>query len=98
MWLQTFKWQEYLSWQRKLNEARASTAALRASINGMSSEVLPRESKWRAFFRRSPLEDAEPVVKENKYDKGLIKNIYEIIVPLSSRSLFSQKKSKVRRE
>ncbi|XP_056166075.1 probable protein S-acyltransferase 17 isoform X2 [Syzygium oleosum] len=96
--LQTFKWQEYLSWQRKLNEARASTAALRASINGMSSEVLARESKWRAFFRRSPLEDAEPVVKENKYDKGLIKNIYEIIVPLSSRSLFSQKKSKVRRE
>lgn len=95
---ETFKWQEYINWQRKLNEARASTAALRASLNGMSSEVSPRKSKWRAFFRRSPLEDAKPVVKENKYDKGLIQNINEIIVPLSSRSSFSQKKPKVRRE
>ncbi|KAK0600570.1 hypothetical protein LWI29_016201 [Acer saccharum] len=91
---ETFKWQDYISWQRKIKEAKASAAALKASINGMSSESKPPESKWKAFFRRSPLEEAETVVKNNMYDKGIIHNIWEIISPLSTRQPFSQTKSK----
>ncbi|KAK2640641.1 hypothetical protein Ddye_028436, partial [Dipteronia dyeriana] len=81
---ETFKWQDYISCQRKLREAKASAAALKASINGMRSESKPLESKWKAFFRRSPLEEAETVVKNNMYDKGIIHNIWEIITPLST--------------
>ncbi|XP_015875261.3 probable protein S-acyltransferase 17 isoform X1 [Ziziphus jujuba] len=91
---ETFKWQEYVSWQKKLNEARASAAALKASLNGMSSERKPPESKWRSFFRKSPLEDVEVVVKSNMYDKGFIQNLSEIIFPLSTRASFTQTKSK----
>lgn len=91
MELQTFKWQEHISWQKKLNEAKASAAALKASLIGMSSERKPPESKWRAFFRKSPLEDVQAVVKNNIYDKGFIQNLSEIIFPLSTRPLFTQK-------
>ncbi|KAK1584277.1 hypothetical protein Q3G72_031497 [Acer saccharum] len=91
---ETFKWQDYISWQRKIKEAKASAAALKASINGMSSESKPPESKWKAFFRRSPLEEAETVVKNNIYDKGIIHNIWEIITPLSTRRSFLRTKSK----
>nr|POF05629.1 putative protein s-acyltransferase 17 [Quercus suber] len=91
--LQTFKWQEYISWQGKINEAKASAAALKASINGMSTEGKPPESKWRAFFRKSPLEDVQ-VVKNNIYDKGFFHNLHEIIFPPSMRSSFLQSKSK----
>ncbi|XP_008246544.1 PREDICTED: probable protein S-acyltransferase 17 isoform X1 [Prunus mume] len=91
---ETFKWQEYVSWQRKLNEARASSAALKASINGMSSERKPPENKWRAMFRRSPLKDVEVVVTNNIYDKGFFQNILEIIMPLSRRQLSLRTKSK----
>ncbi|KAL5835546.1 hypothetical protein ACOSQ4_015043 [Xanthoceras sorbifolium] len=93
---ETFKWQEYLSWQRKLKEAKASAAALKASINGMSSESKPPESKWKAFFRKSHLEEAGTVVKNNMYDKGIIRNIWEIISPMSTRRSFSQTKSKLK--
>ncbi|KAF3454395.1 hypothetical protein FNV43_RR04842 [Rhamnella rubrinervis] len=92
---ETFKWQEYMNWQEKLNEARASAAALKASLNGMSSErKKPPESKWKALFRKSPLQDADLVVKKNMYDKGFIQNLSEIIFPLSTRPSFSQNKSK----
>ena len=91
--LQTFKWQEYISWQGKINEAKASAAALKASINGMSTEGKPPESKCRAFFRKSPLEDVQ-VVKNNIYDKGFFHNLHEIIFPPSMRSSFLQSKSK----
>ena len=91
--LQTFKWQEYMSWQGKINEAKASAAALKASINGMSTEGKPPESKCRAFFRKSPLEDVQ-VVKNNIYDKGFFHNLHEIIFPPSMRSSFLQSKSK----
>ncbi|KAJ0079713.1 hypothetical protein Patl1_22715 [Pistacia atlantica] len=91
---ETFKWQDYINWRRKLNEARASAAALKSSISGMSSESKLPESKWKAFFRRSPLEDAEVVVKNNMYDKGMFHNIWEVICPLSTRRSFSQRKSK----
>lgn len=87
------KWQEYISWQGKINEAKASAAALKASINGMSTEGKPPESKWRAFFRKSPLEDVQ-VVKNNIYDKGFFHNLHEIIFPPSMRSSFLQSKSK----
>ena len=83
-----------MNWQKKLNEARASAAALKASLNGMSSERKPPESKWKALFRKSPLEDVEPVVKKNMYDKGFIQNLSEIIFPFSTRPSFSQTKSK----
>ncbi|KAH8507408.1 hypothetical protein H0E87_009805, partial [Populus deltoides] len=73
----TFKWEDYISWQRKLNEARVSAAALKASISGMSSEAKHPESKCKSFFRRSPLEDSQVVAKENKYDKGFFHNMFE---------------------
>ncbi|KAJ7978037.1 S-acyltransferase [Quillaja saponaria] len=89
---ETFKWQEHINWQRKLYEEKASAEALRASISGMSSEVQP-VSKWRAFFRRSPLEDVE-VVKNNIYDKGFYHNFREVIFPFSTRRSFSPTKLK----
>lgn len=91
--LQTFKWQEYLSWKRKVNEAKASAAALKSSLAELSNEQKPPLSKWKAFFKRSPLKDTEPV-KNNIYDRGYIRNLSEIIFPLSSRRLFKQYKSK----
>ncbi|KAI4364581.1 hypothetical protein MLD38_020654 [Melastoma candidum] len=91
---ETFKWQEYISWQKKISEARASSEALKASISGLSKEEKPPESKWKSFFRRSPLENTDPVVKQNMYDRGFIRNIYEIIVPLSSRPAFRGNKLK----
>ncbi|KAJ6413903.1 hypothetical protein OIU84_006662 [Salix udensis] len=91
---ETFKWEDYISWQKKLNEARASAAALKASISGMSSEAKRPESKFKSFFRRSPLEDTQVVAKENKYDKGFFRNVFEVIFPLSTRSSFLHTKSK----
>lgn len=91
--IQTFKWQDYLSWQRKLNEAKASAAALKAGVSGMRSEGNPPKSKWRAFFRKSPLEDMQ-VVKNNIYDKGFFQNLLEIVFPPSMRSSLLQTKSK----
>lgn len=91
---ETFKWQDYISWQKKVNEARASAAALRASIKGMSSERKPPMSKCKAFFQRSPLEDADAVLKNNVYDKGFFHNLREVIFPHSSRASFFQTKSK----
>ncbi|PRQ42050.1 putative protein S-acyltransferase [Rosa chinensis] len=91
---ETFKWQDYINWQRKLSEARASSAALKASINGLTNERKPPESKWRTIFRRSPLEDVEVVVKNNIYDKGFFLNVLEIIFPLSRRRLYANTKLK----
>ncbi|EOY11249.1 DHHC-type zinc finger family protein isoform 2 [Theobroma cacao] len=91
---ETFKWQDYISWQKKLSEARASTAALKASITGMKSEGKPPESKCKSFFRRSPLEDTEAVVRNNVYDKGFFHNIYEVIFPVSTRASLLWTKSK----
>ncbi|XP_022742613.1 probable protein S-acyltransferase 17 isoform X1 [Durio zibethinus] len=91
---ETFKWQDYISWRKKLSEARASTAALKASISGVNGEGKPPESKCRSFFRRSPLEDTEAVIKNNVYDKGFFLNFYEVIFPVSTRASFLQTKSK----
>ncbi|GLT95050.1 hypothetical protein SLE2022_127550 [Rubroshorea leprosula] len=91
---ETFKWQDYVSWQKKQSEARASAAALKASISGMSTEGKRRESKCKAFFRRSPLEDVDVVVKKNVYDKGFFHNLHEVIFPPSTRASFLQTKSK----
>ncbi|CAL9105990.1 probable protein S-acyltransferase 17 isoform X1 [Musa acuminata AAA Group] len=90
---ETFKWQDYISWKRKLNEAKASAAALKAGIQAISEEAKAPESKWRAFFRRSPLQNDDVIVKNNLYDQGLISNICEIIFPLSERKSFFHRKS-----
>lgn len=91
--IQTFKWQDYISWQKKLNEARASAAALKAGISGMRIEGEPPKSKWRSFFRKSTTENVQ-VTKNNIYDKGFFHNLLEIIFPLSMRSSILQTKSK----
>jgi hypothetical protein len=91
--IQTFKWQDYISWQKKLNEARASAAALKAGVSGMGIEGEPPKSKWRSFFRKSTTENVQ-VTKNNIYDKGFFHNLLEIIFPLSMRSSFLQTKSK----
>lgn len=88
---ESFKWQDYITWKKKLNEAKASTVALKASISGMTGEGKPQESKCRAFFRRSPLEDIE-VVKDNIYDKGFFWNLLEIVFPLSTKRSFINSK------
>ncbi|KHN43247.1 Putative S-acyltransferase [Glycine soja] len=90
---ETFKWQDYMDWQRKLKEANVSAEALKQSIGGMSSEKQPLLSKCRAFFRKSPLEDVV-VVKNNVYDKGFFHNIQEVISPFSTRRSFTQNKLK----
>lgn len=92
--MQSFKWQDYMRWQRKINEAKASEEALKASLDQLEQrkQQVP-ESKWKAMFRRSRLEEVT-VVKNNIYDKGLLLNIWEIIYPFSSRRSFSERKSK----
>lgn len=91
---ETFKWQDHLSLQRKINEAKASTAALKASISELSAESKPSPSKWKSFFRRSPLEAAQKVVKKNIYDKGILHNLCEVVFPPSTRPSFLQAKTK----
>lgn len=93
MMSQTFKWQDYLSWQRKVKEAKASAEALKASLGDLTQEKKPPESKWKSFFKRSHLEDVE-IIKNNIYDRGFFQNLYEIIYPLSSRRSFSSHKLK----
>ncbi|KAK3031620.1 hypothetical protein RJ639_035626 [Escallonia herrerae] len=90
---ETYKWQDYISWQMKISEAKASAAALKASLGDLSNEKKPPESKWKAFFRRSHLEDVE-VVKKNIYDKGYFHNFLEVIFPLSTRRRLLQNKTK----
>ncbi|KAB2049666.1 hypothetical protein ES319_A13G192200v1 [Gossypium barbadense] len=92
--VQTFKWQDYISWQKNLIEARASTAALKANIAGMTTEGKPQESKCKSFFRRSLLQDTEAIVKKNVYDKGFFHNLYEVVFPVSTRASFLHTKSK----
>ncbi|KAL4320038.1 hypothetical protein GQ457_18G007530 [Hibiscus cannabinus] len=91
---ETFKWQDYVSWQKKLIEARASSAALKASIEGVNSERKPPENKCKSFFKRSPLENTEAVEKNNVYDKGLFHNLYEVIFPVRIRASHLHTKSK----
>ncbi|XP_026450065.1 probable protein S-acyltransferase 17 isoform X1 [Papaver somniferum] len=90
---ETFKWKDYISLKMKINEAKVSAAALKASISGMTGETKPPESKWKAFFRKSPLEDVEVIVKDNIYDKGFFSNLSEIVFPLSTRRSFLASKS-----
>lgn len=90
---ETFKWQEYISWKMKVNEAKASAAALRASVSAVQGEARPPESKWRLFCRKSPLQNEEVVVKNNVYDKGILSNVWEILFPLSERRSFHRKKT-----
>lgn len=92
---ETFKWEEYLNWQRRLKEAKASTAALKESLGELSQDKKAPLSKWRNFFRRSRLEDIE-VVKTNIYDKGYVQNVLEIVFPFSTRRSFSSYKAKRR--
>ncbi|KAL5983978.1 hypothetical protein ACLOJK_018080 [Asimina triloba] len=82
---ETFKWEDYVRWKRKLNEAKASSAALKSGPSAINGEQMPKESKWRMFFRRSPRENEEVVVKDNIYDRGVFHNLYEILCPLSGR-------------
>ncbi|KAH9605092.1 hypothetical protein KSS87_016019 [Heliosperma pusillum] len=96
---ETYKWQDYESLQRKINEAKASASALKASLSGLSLENKPPKSKWKSFFRRSPLKDVEVVATKNIYDKGLVHNLSEIVFPLSTRATFvaaTIKKTKVK--
>ncbi|KAK8650093.1 hypothetical protein V6N13_139742 [Hibiscus sabdariffa] len=90
---ETFKWQDYVNWQKKLNEARA---ALNMNTTGMNTEGKPPESKCKSFFRRFLLQETEVVVRKNVYDKGFFHNIYEVIFPVSTRASFLQTKSKSR--
>ena len=92
--LQSFKWQDYIMWMKKENEAKANAAALKASMGSANSDAHKTPpSKWRAFFVRSRRPSMEPVVKNNIYDRGMIRNMFEVIVPLSERKSFSRRKS-----
>ncbi|XP_062211361.1 probable protein S-acyltransferase 17 [Phragmites australis] len=91
---ETFKWQDYIMWMKKENEAKANAAAFKAAIGSVNSEAHKSPpSKWRAFFFRSRIPGEEPVVKNNIYDRGMIRNLGEVILPLSERRSFSRRKS-----
>nr|CAB3500726.1 unnamed protein product [Digitaria exilis] len=91
---QSFKWQDYIMWMKKENEEKANAAALKASISSANSDAQKAPpSKWRAFFVRSRRLAGEPVVKDNIYNRGMIRNLCEVIVPLSERKSFSRRKS-----
>ncbi|PKA60864.1 putative S-acyltransferase [Apostasia shenzhenica] len=87
---ETFKWQEYMNWRRKLNEAKVSAAALKSSLHAVNGKgKKARESKCSRFWRRSPLQNEQVIMVENNvYDKGFIENVLEILVPLSERKSF----------
>ncbi|PKU85044.1 probable protein S-acyltransferase 17 [Dendrobium catenatum] len=90
---ETFKWQEYLDWRRKLNEAKASAAALKTALHTVNGEVKAPESKCRQFFNKSPLQSEIAVNKNNVYDKGMLRNALEILVPISERQSFFHRKT-----
>jgi len=91
---ESFKWQDYVVWMKRENEAKANAAALKASMGSANSDAHKTPpSKWRAFFVRSRRPSMEPVVKNNIYDRGMIRNMFEVIVPLSERKSFSRRKS-----
>ncbi|KAF3500057.1 hypothetical protein F2Q69_00039767, partial [Brassica cretica] len=79
-----FKWREYTSLQKKISEAKASAAALKAGMSNTELER-PAMSKWRGLWRRSEAKAESIVAKRNMYDKGNFRNISEIVFPLSSR-------------
>ncbi|CAH8387040.1 unnamed protein product [Eruca vesicaria subsp. sativa] len=84
-----FKWREYTSLQKKISEAKASAAALKASMANAELER-PAMSKWRGLWRRSEAKAEAIVAKRNMYDKGNFRNISEIVYPLSSRQAFQK--------
>ncbi|KAJ1297023.1 hypothetical protein BS78_01G346300 [Paspalum vaginatum] len=91
---ETFKWQDYIMWMKKENKAKANAAALKSIIGSNNSNAhKPPPSKWRAFFVRSQTPSVEPVVKNNIYDRGMIRNLCEVVVPLSERKSFTRRKS-----
>jgi palmitoyltransferase len=79
-------------WMKKENEAKVDAAALKSSIGSANAHKAP-PSKWRAFFMRSRTPTVEPIVKNNIYDRGMIKNLCEVVVPLSEQKAFSRRKS-----
>ncbi|KAF8720946.1 hypothetical protein HU200_023352 [Digitaria exilis] len=91
---ESFKWQDYIMWMKKENEEKVNAAALKASISSANSDAQKAPpSKWRAFFVRPRRLAVEPVVKNNIYNRGMIRNLCEVIVPLSERKSFSRRKS-----
>ncbi|XP_020108599.1 probable protein S-acyltransferase 17 isoform X6 [Ananas comosus] len=91
---ETFKWQDYISWKKKLNEAKASAVALKASTHAVNRDGKSPLSKWKVCCRRAPPQQSEEeVIKNNVYDQGVVSNIYEILVPLSERRSLSHLKS-----
>lgn len=82
-------------WMKKENEAKAAAAAaLKSSIGSANSNAHKTPpNKWWAFFKISRTPSVEPVVKNNIYDRGIIKNLCEVVVPLSERKTFSRRKS-----
>ncbi|KAK4748852.1 hypothetical protein SAY87_015438 [Trapa incisa] len=98
---ETYKWQEYIGWQRKLMEARASAAALRAGNGSIVSEAeaKPSERKCKNPCRRGSTDEEDlkaSCLKNNRYDKGYARNLGEIIFPLSMRRSTSHSKPKSR--
>lgn len=77
----------------KVNEAKASAAAIKGCVHAMTGEVKAPKAKWRLFFRKSPLQNVEAVVKDNMYDRGAFSNVGEILIPLSERRSFLKKKT-----
>ncbi|KAK3147164.1 hypothetical protein QOZ80_3BG0278900 [Eleusine coracana subsp. coracana] len=91
---ETFKWQDYIMWMKKENEIKANADVLKASIDSVNREAHKSPpSKWRTFYGRPRTPSEGTVVKNNIYDRGLIRNLWEVIVPLSERRSFSRKKS-----
>ncbi|KAK8928777.1 putative S-acyltransferase [Platanthera zijinensis] len=82
---EAFKWQEYLSWRRKVNEAQAI-------IRAVDGEAKAPTGKCRNPFRRSPFQ-SDLAVKNNVYDRGIFRNALEILVPLSERRSFIHPKA-----
>ncbi|XP_024015227.1 probable protein S-acyltransferase 17 isoform X2 [Eutrema salsugineum] len=83
---ETFKWREYISLRKKLNEAKASSAALKT---GVPSEPKKPSAKRKCLGlcgrSESEAKAEEAIPKRNLYDRGSFQNVSEIVFPLSSR-------------
>ncbi|KAG7576058.1 Palmitoyltransferase DHHC domain [Arabidopsis thaliana x Arabidopsis arenosa] len=92
---ETFKWREYISLKKRLSEAKASAAALKAGMSCESKKPTAASKCFGICGRSSAHEEgeakAEAIVKRNLYDRGSFQNVSEIVFPLSSRPSSSSK-------
>ncbi|ERN18472.1 probable protein S-acyltransferase 17 isoform X1 [Amborella trichopoda] len=96
---ETFKWKDYISWKKRLNEAKASSAALKGdtfadeNVSGREKPPQKRHALFCCTRQKVGEKVGEVIAKKNMYDRGVLRNVFEIIIPFSARRSFLFRKS-----